>query len=219
LKTLENYVILKIIIIKGRNQLYIYFVMDKKELEKHLKQISEIVKNDFKQRGGINLKFYLLTKLSNHEYSLGVFEMPEDLMGQRMAVIKRYGKMLNEKNIKVDAIFSASECWVSTVSTEKNKEIDLDSYVPEIMPRNDPDRKECVVISGMTETKESVFRMYDVEEKETWSNLESKKVLVNAKLPESVVKNKKVEKIKPEAISSPLLEEFWKGLLVPFNVI
>lgn len=110
------------------------------------------------------------------------------------------GIQLFKKEIdSIEAVYMVSEAWFSS-DISKNK----DSFV---MPSKDPNRKEAIVSSGLSENGTTAFGIFELKRSVDFSN---NTVKVSFHPLEDMKPGKK--KGDDVQIASPLLENFWKGV-------
>ena len=161
-----------------------------KEFELVVQGLEEGLQKNFKKSGSIFPFFFAYTKNKSGEKTM--FTCPVINMEMRRETAFIFGKQLlkQETVSHVDAIAMVSEAWASVVNKGDPR---YDN--PMLMkPSEDPKRIEIAQVSAMTDSGESVFKAFEMKDKDD----KNKRLLVPFHE-------------KDLQVETYLLKEFWKG--------
>lgn len=161
-----------------------------KEFELVIQGLEEGLQKNFKQNGNIFPFFFAYTKDKKGEKTM--FTCSVIQMERRREIAFLFGKQLlkQETVSHVDAIAMVSEAWASVVGKGDPR---YDN--PMLMkPSEDPKRVEIAQVSAMNDNGESIFRAFEMKDKED----KNKRFLVPFHE-------------KDLQVETYLLKEFWKG--------
>lgn len=160
--------------------------MEKKLLELEIKAIKKGVFKNFKNDGEVVPILFVFTKGE-------VLLCPFPDMDKKREFLFFVGKtMMRDEKIKhIDGIAMVSEAWVSQIDKDDPRSKNLE----DIIPREDPNKKEAVIITALTDTHETLLIVYKMKDKED----KKKRKLVS------------MFKKKPDQLELSLLDEFWRG--------
>lgn len=159
--------------------------MTREQLQKELSDFTETIKVKQAKSTGEGKRVPLMAMIIAKKDGKEVRAMlPIDDSEHRHKIIEFAGKKAHEFFDEVDAIILVSECWMS------KQEKDLKEYV---RPSEDPDRKEALMISGMTREQITECKMFEIDKD-------------GALLGESPMF---AGKDAPDRFESPLLQGFW----------
>lgn len=168
--------------------------MTKEGLKKTLEGVAETAEKLFKKEGSIAPVLFVYYTFEDKEGkevdSCDIFPILQ--MEHREAIIFVIGKTFLKSNKfkRVNAIALASEAWMSEQDPKKGPAKNL-------LPSQDPDRKEILNITGMTDTRESAMLVFEIKDKD---NAEKRKL----------EKNEKASNM--STIENRLLDRFWQGM-------
>lgn len=168
--------------------------MTKDQLKKTLEGVAETAEKLFKKEGSIAPVLFVYYTFENKEGkdvdSCDIFSILQ--MEHREAILFMLGKtfLKNNKFKRVNAIVLASEAWMSVQDTKEGP-------LKNLLPSHDPDRKEILNITGMTDTRESAMLVFDIKNK---NDAEKRKL----------EKNEKASNM--SKIENRLLDRFWQGM-------
>ena len=161
-----------------------------KELELVIQNLNEGLHKNFEKSGNIHPFFFAYTKDKNGKRTM--FTCPVINMEMRKETAFIFGKELLKMELvsHVDAIAMVSEAWASVIE-KGDPRYDNPMFVK---PSEDPKRVEIAQVSVMTDSGESVFKAFEMKDKE----------------------NKKKRSLVPFhekdlQVETYLLKEFWKG--------
>lgn len=173
--------------------------METKELKENVDILAKGAIQHLKSNGSHPLTFTIVTIRNDGTKGMLPFSITESfLIEKRQSLVRASGSACREmikNNIiqKVDGIFLISEAWMSKVKTKKDQKIDDTKFV---MPSQDPNKTEGLIVIGMSDSYECYSSMNEITRN---SNNEIKSI-------KKLLKNQK-----PTQLKNPLLDEFWKG--------
>lgn len=176
--------------------------MTKKELKRELENIGTRANTLFKKDGVIApvlLVYHILANENGNEKSSCAVCPVRDIK-QRREILFLIGRLfLKEKRFKkVNAIAFISEAWVSVYKSNEDAKKNGN-----ILPSQDPNRREVVNIIGMTDKRDFAMTSFEIK-------CRGDKEKRTLKISEDMNKMEKIE--------SELLDSFWRGMGMIANV-
>lgn len=174
--------------------------MTKNQLKKVLKKIGETANRLFKRDGKITPVLFIYYIFENddgkEEGSCTVLPIIKKDGREKLMQQVGQGFLKNSRYKKVNAIALISEAWMSVQELK-------DKAAKSVPPRKDPNRKEIINISGMTDSRESAMLVFEVKNR----NDPKKRTL---KFLEDASNTSRIE--------NKLLEKFWEGMGMAMSV-
>ena len=175
--------------------------MTKKELSLGVKENLKFAKEHYeKNEGGLATMFIIESKKDGKGTGLAALLGDNGALEKRMDIIfdlgVRTGIELSRGDIdSIEAVYMVSEAWFSMSDLDDNS-------LKFKMPSEDPNKKEALVSSGVSQDGSSIFMMFEIKKS---IDLDTGRMKVSF-VPIDEANKDGVE------MESPLLQRFWDGV-------